>query len=407
MMDMDEAAAVALETRMADLCGHLNVLHAELVDAVVEALDSDLWQQWGIRSPEHWLAWQTGLSPARAKQLVDTARRATELPATFTAFADGELSVDQVVTVAKYTPTHNDAEVCELAKAATVSQLRSALSRYVHDVNAKPEPAPSAAVGDPRDYLSTSFDDHGRFAMHLNAPADKGAVISKAISEARDALFHAGDADVTWLDALVEVCNRSLGTITSPSRRDRYRVYLHLNTDDAGGPAHAWLNGGPTLPDAIRDVLCCDGVVQPVWHTSGLPVNVGRARYIVPERTRRLILDRDRTCRHPSCTATTHLEIHHILEWLANGCTDTDNLAALCPKHHDAYHRGEFTMAGNPNIPGALRFYDARGRPIPNAAKPNLPNGPPPAPPPGKQYLHPTGEHFDTHWLTLTTPCSC
>ncbi len=30
---MDEAAAIALQTRMADLCGHLNVLHAQLVYA--------------------------------------------------------------------------------------------------------------------------------------------------------------------------------------------------------------------------------------------------------------------------------------------------------------------------------------------------------------------------------------
>ena len=60
---------------MADLCGSLNVLHAQLVAAVVEALDDGLWEQWGIRSPEHWLAWQTGMTPARARQLVDTARR--------------------------------------------------------------------------------------------------------------------------------------------------------------------------------------------------------------------------------------------------------------------------------------------------------------------------------------------
>ena len=80
---MDEVAAVALQTRMADLCGHLNVLHAQLVASVVEALEGDLWMQWGIKSPEHWLAWQTGLSPTRPKQMVDTARRAAELPATF------------------------------------------------------------------------------------------------------------------------------------------------------------------------------------------------------------------------------------------------------------------------------------------------------------------------------------
>ena len=400
---MDEVAAVAVQTRMADLCGHLNVLHAQLVEAIVEALDGGLWEQWGIRSPEHWLAWQTGLSPSRAKQLVDVARRASELPATFTAFADGELSVDQVVTVVKHTPAHNDAEACELAKFATVSQLRSALSHYVHEINPPAdEPVPVAVGGgDPRNVLSTWFDEASRFSLHLNAPADQGAIISQAINEARDALFLAGQSDVTWLQAFVEVCNRSLGTVTSPERRDRFRTYVHLNTDDKGGPAHAWFNGGPTLPDAIRDALCCDGVVQPLWHTAGLPINVGRARYIVPLRTRRAVLDRDRTCRHPSCCAITHLEVHHILEWLRNGRTDMDNLCALCPKHHDAYHRGEFMMAGNANIAGDLSFYDARGRPIPNAARPNPPNDAPPAP--RKRYVHPTGEHFDGRWLDFTT----
>ena len=34
----------------------------------------------GIKSVEHWLVWQTGLSPAHVKQLVDTARRCAELP---------------------------------------------------------------------------------------------------------------------------------------------------------------------------------------------------------------------------------------------------------------------------------------------------------------------------------------
>jgi Domain of unknown function (DUF222) len=397
---MDDGAVTVLQERMADLCGHLNVLHAQLVDTVVEALDNDLWQQWGIHSPEHWLAWQTGLSPARAKQLVDTARRSRELPVTFAAFADGELSVDQVVAVAKYTPSHNDAEICQLARAASVTQLRNSLSRYVHHPDAKPEIASAKeVVGDPRDLVSTGFDDDGRFVMHVNAPAHHGAVIEQALREARDALFHAGHPDVTWLDALVEVCNRSLDTITSASRRDRYRVYLHLDTDE-GGPAHAWLNGGPQLPDSLRDLLCCDGVIKPLWHTDGIPVNVGRSRYIVPPHTRRLILDRDRSCRHPGCNCTTHLQIHHILEWLRDGMTDLDNLAALCPKHHHAYHRGEFTMAGNANIPGALRFYNARGQPIPNGAAANPPTAPPP--PPNKRYAHPTGEQFNTLWLNLT-----
>ena len=59
-------------------------------------------------------------------------------------------------------------------------------------------------------------------------------------------------------------------------------------------------------------------------------------------------------------------------------------------------------MAGNADIPGDLKFYDRRGRLIPEAGIPNPPTGPPPALPPGKHYNHPTGERLDAWWLQLS-----
>ena len=291
----------------------------------------------------------------------------------------------------KYTPAHNDAEVCELARSATVNQLRHALSKYVHVIEpiaASPTEA-KLSGGDVRNQLVRFVDEDSRYHLHVNAPADQGEIISKAISEARDALFLGGHKDVTWLEAFVEVCNRSLGTIVSPSCRDRYRTYLHLNTDDTGGPAQAWFNGGSSLPDSIRDALLCDGIVQPLWHTNGVPVNIGRAQHIVPAHTRRLILDRDRCCLRPGCNATTHLEVHHLVHWINGGTTDSCNLGGLCPSDHDALHRGEFTITGNADIPGDLKFYDRHGRLIPGVGTPQPPTGPPPKPPPGKKYLPP------------------
>jgi len=256
--------------------------------------------------------------------------------------------------------------------------------------------------GDARNSLLRFVDEHSRYHLVLNAPADQGATIDTAIREARDALFLAGHSNVTWLEAFVEVCNRSLSTVDSGSRRDRFRTYMHFNTDDAGGPAHAWFNGGPTVPDSIRDVLLCDGIVRPLWHTNGRPINVGRAVHIVPPHTRRAVLDRDRCCLRPGCHATTHLEVHHLMEWSKGGRTNTSNLGGLCPSDHDALHRGEFTITGNADIAGDLKFHDRHGRLIPGVAKPNPPTGPPPAPPPGKKYTHPTGERFESRWLQFT-----
>ena len=146
---------------------------------------------------------------------------------------------------------------------------------------------------------------------------------------------------------------------TSPSRADRYRVYLHL--DEHG----AWFNAGRHVPDAVLRRLTCDGVVRPVFDdAAGRPVRLGRTARVVPNDLRRLILDRDRVCRHPTCTNRFHLDVHHLVHWSDGGRTDPDNLVALCGKHHRAHHGGEFAITGNPELPDGLTFIDGRGRVI-------------------------------------------
>ena len=85
------------------------------------------------------------------------ASRHDDLPVTFATFANGELAIDQIAQVARYTAPHNDAEACYLATQATVIQLRSALSRHqpawhpttgadTHDDDAKPRDDASPAT---------------------------------------------------------------------------------------------------------------------------------------------------------------------------------------------------------------------------------------------------------------------
>ncbi len=202
--------------------------------------------------------------------------------------------------------------------------------------------------------LSMGVREGGRFELRFSAPADVGALVEAAVSEARDALFGAGVPQVTGADALVEICQRSLGGVRSPGRRDCFGVYVHLDAE--GG----WLNGRPRLPQHLVAKLTCAGSVQPLWEAAGVPVSVGRALRIVPGRTRRLVLDRDRGCRFPGCVARAHLEVHHVVHWADGGGTDLDNLVAVCPFHHDAHHRGEFRITGDANVAGGLVFL-ARG----------------------------------------------
>jgi hypothetical protein len=203
-----------------------------------------------------------------------------------------------------------------------------------------------------------SHDQYGRFTLRFTAPADLGALVEAALKEAKDALFRGGRPEVTWADALIEIARRSMGAVESINRRDSYRTYVHLDTDGA------WLTGQPRLPVHIVDKLTCDGVLQPVWHTQGAPVNVGRAQRIVPARTRRLVEDRDRGCRFPGCATTTHVECHHVRHWIDGGPTDTANLASLCTYHHDNHHIGDFNISGNADDPTGLIFTSRGGHPI-------------------------------------------
>jgi len=58
-----------------------------------------------------------------------------------------------------------------------------------------------------------------------------------------------------------ELCDRSLGAIESRSRRDRYRVYLHL--DGEMGALTSEL--GPALAQWAAEMILCDARLVPVW----------------------------------------------------------------------------------------------------------------------------------------------
>jgi len=427
MRDEREQRLAGLESEVADACGALNVAHARLVSCTAQLLESGLWKGYGIRSIEHWLTLRAGLSPERARHIADVAKRAGELPVTLQTLADGELSFEQAHAVARHARAHNDAEAASLAKVTTVTQIRSTLSRYTfvvddtaegggsvdadgsgdhQDGSDAIESTSSAAAVDPAaEAAKPGWVQMGhagsRFSLRLDAPALEGALLQAAISEAKDALIQQGQPAVTLLDALVEVCNRSLDKATPARRVDKYRIYAHLDTT-----GH-WLNAGPALPPSVMNRLLCDRAITALWETDGKPVNVGRAMRIVPDRTRRLCQDRDRHCTFPGCTARGWLEVHHIVHWADGGATDSDNLTSLCPHHHDAHHRGEYAIAGNadhpPGTSASLTFTDTTGHRI-GIRPPRPPDGPPPTPPDGHRYKPPTGERLQTRWIHLTPP---
>lgn len=395
-----EAAARRVEEEIAELCGVLNATTAALVDRIAHALDGGLWEGSGIRSPQHWVMLQCGVSPGRARSLVAMARRLGELPETKASFEAGALSEDQARLVVRHAPAINDGEVAELARQCTMPQLQRTLSAYTF---VEP-PAADAVRSEELRRVRFHFEEDGSWRLSARLPGDEGALWERALGVVRDDLFRARAADaeeVTWADAFVAVADRALSRKgNGRPRSDRYLTLLHVETDAAGAP-HARVHLGPALPSALRRLLLCDGLVKPVHKVRGVAVSVGRRRRIVPNRTRVVVEDRDRGCRVPGCANRRWTEVHHIVHWEDGGATDTPNLVLLCGPHHRMHHRGGLGIAGDADDPNGLVFTDGTGR--------RMRAGPSPRPP-GRtmrrlgRWRHPTGEHLDRKCIWFREP---
>ena len=390
---------VSVEDRLRAVCGHLNVLHAELVALAAEALETGCWEGFGIRSLAHWLTWKAGLSQARAAEVERLARVSVSHPKVMATFGEGLLSLDQA-SVATKAPAYLDSDFAQLAQVCTIPQLRLAVRA------ARPAPPTSPAAADdgpagavdPEESVQSWFDDDGRFQLRAELDADHGRIVDAALTEARDALFQDGQTKVSWVDALVEVAQRSVDA-TPAERRERFRAHWFVDPTDPI-PAR-WIDGLP-VPAWLQELLTCDGTVAPVYTDNALPVSVGRSVHDVPDRTRRLVQYRDRKCRVPWCGQRRWLQVHHLHHRAAGGGHDTNTLIALCPACHRAHHKGQLGITGNADDPNGLTFTDGHGNVIDPAARPIKPTGPPPNP--KRPYEHPIGERLYKRELFFADP---
>ena len=405
-----------LEMEIARTCGVLNAATAHLVDLLARVLELGSWQVSGIHNPAQWVAWQCGVSPSRARSLLAMARRRAELPVTNAAFEASELCEDQVAVITRHAPAGVDAQVAELARAATVTQLRRVLGSYSFaDDGSTPD------NDEPEEPRSVSFGqtESGVWRLSAELPPDEGALVERALTAARDELFKAGEGDpapstansVSWADAFVAMAERSLGAgAAQRPHHERHMVLLHVGAQ-GDGRTGAHLHLGPAVSDGLRRFVSCDTRVRPVLEAGGKAVSVGRAFRTVPERTRIVIEERDRGCRVPGCDRSRWLHVHHIEHWEDGGASDTWNLLALCRRHHRLHHLGHFDISGDADDPDGVIFTDHRGYRLDSCGRPVPPRRPVDAAArglgiPAGAWVHPTGERLDPGAVVFQEPAA-
>lgn len=168
--------------------------------------------------------------------------------------------------------------------------------------------------------LDYYYDADGSLVIKGRFPAEKGALIVKALEMAMDQQFADGDVsaetpdrqgnqddsyqrepvDARRADALAEVAQTYLNNNeSSGSTADRYQVVVHVSAETSD----AHIEDGPHVSvETSRRVSCDCSIIAVLENGDGEPLSVGRKTRAIPPAIRRALRFRDKGCRFPGCT---------------------------------------------------------------------------------------------------------
>lgn len=405
-LDPDALAEVPLErieSEITGLAAHLAAAECRWLVLIGEFDRRQGGVTWGCKSTAHYLNWRCGVSMRAAYERVRVGRALLSLPAVREAFAKGELSYSKVRAITRIACPENEAELVELARHATASQVERIGTVVAKVVEQNAEARRLHAER----FLRFSWADDGSLLIWAKLAPEAGALVLEALQAVVEEIdletFVAGhDAEVDaeedtevgddrhqdhpgvrsaehsaatsdpsdpfsarYADGLVRMAETVLRQGTTACT-DRYRVSIHADLLALFGLDDGSIelpNGVPLAPSVVERLLCdCDTV--PVLEIDGQPVYVGSKAATIPRRLRRQVTARDRHCRFPGCDEARFVEVHHVVWRSRGGPTELWNLVLLCRFHHTLIHQRGFSIRA---LDGELAFSRPDGTAIPEA----------------------------------------
>jgi hypothetical protein len=385
---------------LAELAGQRNAIDGRIVEIVAEVDRDELWGATGARSVAALVAWKMGSSSGNAHTIATVAHRLEEFPRCAQGMREGRLSLDQVGVIAARAGEGSDEHYAELARCATVNQLRTAVKL---EPRPKPDPRP-----EPQSSITKTSDEEFSY-WRIKLPHLDAAKFDAALASHRDALIAEWKLDHDNRDRTSDIAPPLPGTVEAfmrlveagwdaeVARRPHGHhttVVVHVDVEQRAAALHL----GPLLSEAERQYLTCDATCEVWFERDGEVIGAGRATRQINRRLRRALEHRHPTCAVPGCGATRGLHAHHIRHWEDGGPTELFNLVLVCPYHHRLHHRGVITITGPADD---LIVTDSSGQPLRAGSLARPPNLPPPAVAP---WPGPTGERADWWWYEPFQP---
>ena len=292
------------------------------------------------------------LSPGSAEHRLTTARTLVErLPATLGLLRRGQLSylhamklADAITPFDDQTAAKIEQRVLTRAADQTLSQFGASLRRAV--IAADPrraEQRAEEALAQRRVVFTPQAD--GITEVWALLPADGAALIETVLNSLAGTPTGDRTADQRRADALVDVFARVLGDPALPQahgQRPAIGVTVAISTLLGCDEQPAELDGYGPITAALARRLATDQTGtwrRLVTDDTGQLLDYGRKTYRPPANLTDHIITRDKTCTFPGCQRAARLcDLDHREPWCDGGATDSDNVGALCQRHHNAKH---------------------------------------------------------------------
>ncbi|MBX3465647.1 MAG: HNH endonuclease [Planctomycetes bacterium] len=338
---LDEARRI--DALIADVVRRERQATAELAYLLLHAERCDVHRAFGhTRIGKYAVARGFVTSDRKARELIALAQELERLPRMRLDFRAGQVDWTKARTVAPVATPETEERWLDLAKTCTNRQLEVLVAE------AKGQEAPVRRTFKQTKEQAGWLDEALRLAR-LNS-----------------------DRPLTDEQALEVVCRGyAEGVASRAGEGPAYRIVIHKC--ECGAPATLRGRDGPVeLSPASEAAAKRDAEVH------DLRTGTGKVTKTIPDRIRRLVMDRDGgVCKVPGCGARGRLHIHHEPGREATG-HDPDHMLLACDRHHPDRHEGYIEIKGDARV--GFRFFLADGTELTGAPAPVAPVSRPAAP---------------------------
>lgn len=361
LVDPEVLPTERLEHELTTLAAHVSAATARWLLLVAEYDRREAWASWGARSCAQWLSVRCGIASSTAREQLRVAHALRGLPVITREFTAGRLSYSQVRSLTRMATPETDADLADLARRATGSQLERLARAFV-----RAAPRDGDRRRERRSFESR-WDANGNLQVRVCLTPEQGAMVLAAIEAVDDAPADASStATQRRADRLVEVIRRGIGGDGPPIPAE---ITVVVESD-----GHGHLAEGPALDDATVEALRCDNAEVVLTESAGDVLNLGRRRRLPNTAQRRAMRRRDGGCVYDGCGARRWVAAHHVDWWERDkGRTDLNVLVTLCAFHHRLVHQGNLRV--EPDGEGGFRFHRGDGAPVGRADVSGRPTG--------------------------------